>query len=151
MMAERLSKVYLDHGRNDLAAMSEMLLSRYSAIGEEAFVKLIESKFAMIDRLAIESAARPFVVEEIGHHRESHEKKQRIDPGVSAAKPKEDASTGDIEIRVKDHNGKSRVTKARPGTVIDNRTGNRIPGNTTLRALAVSNPAGPLDLKIVPK
>jgi len=163
-MAEKLSKLYVAHGRSDLAAISEQLLARYESIGAEAFTNLIETKYALIDRLAIESAARPFVLDAIQPSRDTYEKKQKVEVG-SAGKPKEDPI--DIEIRVKDHNGKSRVTKARPGTlmseivdwygprngrafVVDQVSGDRLSSDTTLRKLA-SNTGGPLDLKIVAK
>ena len=164
-MSGKLAQLYTSHGRSDLAELSETILSRYPSLGDDVFLKLIESKYALMDRLAVECAARPFVMDITANKEVRDEKKSRPEHERSSRAPAE--SSGEIEIRVKDHNGKSRVTKVRPGTlmseivdwygprngrafVVDQQTGDRLPSDTSVRKLA-SAAQLPLDLKIVPK
>ena len=157
-----MSKIYISHGRNDLAQMSEKLLERYASLGEEAFIQLIEAKYALIDKLAVESAARPFTLVDL---KGPDDKKQKTEQGHTSRSTME--SSAEIEIKITDHNGKSRITKARPSTlmreiidwygprsgratIVNVHTGDRVSSETTLRKLADSSKS-PLDIKIVRK
>ena len=165
-MADRLAQLYISRGRSDLAQASENVIQRYASLGEGVFIKLIESKYALVDRLTVECAARPFIMDNTANRDDRDEKKSKPERDSSSKATVEPPA--EIEIRIKDHNGKSRVTKARPGTtmseivdwygprngrafVVDQQTGDRLPSDSTLRKLASASSQLPLDLKIVPK
>ena len=167
-MSERLTLLYGSRGMDDMAKLSDALVDRYASFGAERFLKLVMAKYALIDRLSIANAAKPFSLDEVALEgsREFQEKRQRLEPGVSV-KAKEETYT-ELEIRVKDHHGKSRVTKARPGTtmgeivdwygprngrayVVDQQTNQSLRSDDSLRKLVVSGNKLPLDLKIVAK
>ena len=121
-----LSEIYLCNERPDLASESESLLKRYRG-SEEDFISLVNAKFAFLKKLRADFANRPFSLTD---SRAPSPKRSRVDQAPTiAAPPKPLAVSASsraslisaqevVEIRIKDHNGKSRLTKVKGGTTM---------------------------------